>query len=327
MSIARRGNVLKWFRDLLFSILNKEFLIFLFFLCLSGVFWLVLTFNETFDKEIVVSVKLEGVPRKAVITSEVYDTLHVTVRDKGYMLFSYVYGDAVKSISVKFSNYDKGNGKIQVSGSELQKLLYARMYKSTKITQMKPDRLEFLYNYGDNKRVAVKLNGKVQAGDSHYIANIRFKPDQVQVYASASKLDSIQHVLTAKLDVTGVDDTIKQTVALQRMRGVKIVPSHVDMYIYPDVLVEAAVEVPIVAVNMPPGKKLLMFPQKVKVIFVVGASMFQNVHSDQFRLVADYNEIVSHPSDKCLIRLMNKPREVRSARPEVSQVDYLIEEE
>ena len=327
MSIARQRNAFKWFRDLLFSILNKEFLIFSFFLVLSSVFWLVLTLNETVDKELVVSVRLEGVPQKVVITSEPSDTIHVTVRDKGYMLLGYVYGNAVKSISLKFASFDKGNGKIQVSANELQKLLYAQMHKSTRITQLKPDRLEFLYNYGASKRVAVKLNGKVQADDSHYIANIRFKPEQVLVYANASKLDSIQQVLTTKLNIEGVVDTMQQTVSLQRMRGVKFVPAQVEMFIYPDVLAEAIVEVPVVALNMPPGKKLRTFPQKVKVIFVAGASIFQYIHAEQFQVVADYNEIVNHPSDKCPIRVVAKPRGVRNARPEVSYVDYLIEEE
>ena len=38
------------FRNLLFSMFNKEFLIFLFFLLLSGAFWLVMTLNETYER-------------------------------------------------------------------------------------------------------------------------------------------------------------------------------------------------------------------------------------------------------------------------------------
>ena len=35
-------------RNLLLRILNKQFLIFLFFLILSSVFWLIMTLNETY---------------------------------------------------------------------------------------------------------------------------------------------------------------------------------------------------------------------------------------------------------------------------------------
>ena len=45
----------------MFSRLNKEFLIFLFFLALSGSFWLLMALNETYEKECVVGVRMTDV--------------------------------------------------------------------------------------------------------------------------------------------------------------------------------------------------------------------------------------------------------------------------
>ncbi len=39
-------------RKSLFKLVNKDFLIFLFFLALSAVFWLLMTLNETYEKEV-----------------------------------------------------------------------------------------------------------------------------------------------------------------------------------------------------------------------------------------------------------------------------------
>ena len=55
--------MLRRVRDFFFSAVNKEFLIFLSFLLLSGAFWLILTLNETYEREIVMSTRLEGVPK------------------------------------------------------------------------------------------------------------------------------------------------------------------------------------------------------------------------------------------------------------------------
>ena len=82
----------------MFSQMNKEFLIFLFFLFLSGVFWLMMTLNETYEKEVAVPVNIVGVPKSMVVTSDVEDTLRVTVRDKGYTLVFYLYSDYIKPI-------------------------------------------------------------------------------------------------------------------------------------------------------------------------------------------------------------------------------------
>ena len=54
----------------MFSQMNKQFLIFLFFLILSGMFWLMMTLNETYEKEICVPVRLVGQPKNVVVTTE-----------------------------------------------------------------------------------------------------------------------------------------------------------------------------------------------------------------------------------------------------------------
>ncbi|MBP5278614.1 MAG: YbbR-like domain-containing protein, partial [Prevotella sp.] len=66
---------------------------------------------------------------------------------------------------------------------------------------------------------------------------------------------------------------------------------------------------------------------RIKVIFVAGASTFRNIHPEQFLVVADYNEIVAHPSEKCKLHVKTAPQAARNPRPEIDQVDYLIEGE
>ena len=78
---------------------------------------------------------------------------------------------------------------------------------------------------------------------------------------------------------------------------------------------------------MPPGKILRTFPAKVKVHFVTGANVFRNLHPEDFTVVADYNDLANNPSEKCRIYLKDSPSGISRARLEISNVDYLIEEE
>ena len=95
------GNILKAVRNFLFSGLNKEFLIFLFFLALSGAFWLMMTLNETMEREYKIPMRLVGTPRNAVITGDLPDTVRITVRDKGFTLITYAF----RPLNFKFNNY------------------------------------------------------------------------------------------------------------------------------------------------------------------------------------------------------------------------------
>lgn len=315
-------------RNFLFSSANREFLTFFFFLVLSTIFWLMTALNETYEREIGVPAYLVNIPKNVVVTSDMEDTVRVTVRDKGFALLAYTYGEGIRPINVNFqSAITRQSGYGVVSSQELMKMINQRFSGSSKIVQVKPDRLDFHYNYGLSRQVSVKMSGHVVPGKSFYLARTRFWPEKVTVYGSKQALDSLRFVKTVPINITNFNDTVLRTVALETIKGVKIVPNTVRIGLYPDILTEENIEVPITAINMPEGKVLRTFPQRVTVNFIVGASMFRSISPEQFAVVVDYNEIIDNPSDKCSIHLRETPQGVRNARLKMTQVDYLIEEQ
>ena len=321
----------KWWQivsDFVFSNTNKDFLVFLFFLGLSGIFWLSLTLNETYEREFSIPVSVVDIPKNAVLTSDEVDTIKMTIRDKGIVLVAYQYGDYLNRLRIPFKNYTRNNGSGSVPASELQKLVYQNLVSSSKITACKPDKLEFFYNYGTHKKVPVRWSGRVIPEELYFISRVDYSPDSVTVYASDEKLDSINIIYTETLNYANFRDTLTITCQLAKIKGVKVVPDKVKINFYTDVLTEENIEgVPIQGINLPEGKVLRTFPAKVTVSFVTGVSVFRNLRPEDFTIVADYNEIKRHPSEKCRITLKNVPPGISRARLDVTLVDYLIENE
>ena len=314
--------------DFVFSNTNKDFLVFLFFLGLSGIFWLSLTLNETYEREFAIPVSVVDIPKNAVLTSDEVDTIKMTIRDKGIVLVAYQYGDYLNRLRIPFKNYTRNNGSGSVPASELQKLVYQNLVSSSKITACKPDKLEFFYNYGTHKKVPVRWSGRVIPEELYFISRVDYSPDSVTVYASDEKLDSINIIYTETLNYANFRDTLSITCHLAKLKGVKVVPDRVKINFYTDVLTEENIEgVPIQGINLPEGKVLRTFPAKVTVSFVTGVSVFRNLRPEDFTIVADYNEIKRHPSEKCRITLKNVPPGISRARLDVTLVDYLIENE
>ena len=314
--------------DFVFSNTNRDFLVFLFFLGLSGIFWLSLTLNETYEREFSIPVSVVDIPKNAVLTSEEVDTIKMTIRDKGIVLVAYQYGDYLNRLRIPFKNYTRNNGSGSVPASELQKLVYQNLVSSSKITACKPDKLEFFYNYGTHKKVPVRWSGRVIPEELYFISRVDYSPDSVTVYASDEKLDSINIIYTETLNYANFRDTLTITCQLAKIKGVKVVPDKVKINFYTDVLTEENIEgVPIQGINLPEGKVLRTFPAKVTVSFVTGVSVFRNLRPEDFTIVADYNEIKRHPSEKCRITLKNVPPGISRARLDVTLVDYLIENE
>ena len=323
--MRRQNQIFKVVGNFLFSSLNKEFLIFLFFLLLSGAFWLMMALNETYEEELKVPVRLVGMPRNAVMTDEPADTVKVTVRDKGFTLVTYKYGHWFRPLTFKFATYaneDQGHGAIPAA--DIIKQVQSQLYGSSKLLSVKPEKLDFYFTYGASKKVPIRFRGKISTSKSYYLAHTEFSPMMVTAYANKKVLDELKYVEIEPFNYRNLQDTIHQNVRLQKIRGVKLVPSTVRLSVYPDVLTEESIEVPVSAVNMPAGMVLRTFPSRVTVRFTIGASQFRMIRPEQFNVVVDYQALAENPSDKCTLQLRSVPSSVSKAKLELDKVDYLL---
>lgn len=321
--------IYKKIRRFLFSNLNKQFLIFMFFFFLSGVFWLIMTLNDTYEKEIKIPVRVNNIPRNVVLTSASDDTIRVVVRDQGWTILSYLIDSQhLGTIQVNFRNYDKGNGHGTVSSGDTKRMVEQRLVLSSKIVSIKPERIEFSYNNGEYKRVPVRWAGRIMPDQLYFISQVVYQPDSIDVYASRQKLDSIQVIYTEPLNHVNFRDSLTIDCKLSHPNDVKVVPERVSIAFYTDVLTEATIDgVPIQCINIPKGKVLRTFPAKAKIHFVAGANRIRTLHPGDFTVVADYREIMQQPSDKCNIYLHVVPHGISRATLDVQKVDYLLEEE
>ena len=182
-------------------------------------------------------------------------------------------------------------------------MVYQQLVSSSKIVSTKPEKLEFFYNYGTHKKVPVRWSGRVIPEELYFISRVDYQPDSVTVYASDEKLDSINMVYTEPLNYANFRDTLTIACNLAKVKGVKVVPERVKINFFTDVLTEENIS------------------------FVTGVSIYRNLRPEDFTVVADYNEIKRHPSEKCRITLKNVPQGISRARLDVTLVDYLIENE
>ena len=317
-----------FFRESLSGYSYKDFLVFLFCFCLSGVFWLMMTLNETYEVEFPVPVHMVGVPKNVVITSEMSDTVRVNIRDKGYVILAYKAYNRLQPVKISFAAYaNRETGVGQVPAADIQRLIRQQLAGSSTIVSLKAERLEFNFNFGRKRRIRVRLVGHIVPGGNYYLSHVQITPDVVTVYASNAVLDGLAAVVTERLDLTNFEDTVTRVVRLKAIPGAKIMPKTVKVALFPDVLTEGSVEGPITTVNKPDNLIVRTFPQSVTVKFSAGAVVYRQVKPSDFAVTVDYNEIARHPSDKCTIHLQNNSRFARNASLEMNQVDYLIEQQ
>ncbi len=313
-------------RNCFSKVWNKQFLIFLFFLALSSIFWLFMSLNETYEEEFIVPFELKDVPDNVVLTTDLPEGMHVTLRDKGIILLTYRYTGKFTPIVIDFNQYANATNHITISGAELVRNVMRQLTPSTQLVNFKPEALDFFYNHGECKKVPVVVTGSVEPGLLYTIASTKATADTVLVYASREQLDTITAAYTRSLRLKDLTDTTSVKASFQPIHGVKFVPDHVGLTFCVDRMIEKTIEVPVQQVNFPASKQLRTFPAKVHITFQVSMGQYRKVNSDNFVLVVNYESLLGNKTNKTRLSLKTTPTGVKHVRIYPQDVEYIIED-
>ena len=305
---------------------GKEFLIFLFFLALAGIFWLLTTLNEIYEQEVKIPVHYVNIPQNVVMTSSETDTLRVTVRDKGISLITYLYKREHTPIEIDFKRYARKDGTGIVGASDLMKMAEKILPASAVPLSVKPESVMFYYNYGEKKEVPVVCVGQVIPDQLYFITDTVCSNKTVTVYASKELLDTLTCVYTEHIHRRDFRKPVSIKTRLQKIKGAKMVPDHVTLTFHTDVKTEVTIsDIPVIGENLPENIELRTFPAKVAVTFVTGMKNYQDIKPEDFLVVADYDEFSTDPSTSCNVYIRNKPDGIHRVRLDRTQVDFLLE--
>lgn len=316
----------KQMKDFLLSEKSREFFIFLFFFLVAGGFWLLQTLNNDYEAEFAIPVRLRKVPDNIILTSEPASKLHISVKDKGTVLLNYMLGKSFYPVTIDFTEYLNEDSHVKIPASRFINEVMGQMKASTQLLSIDPDTLEYIYSTGASKRVPVRLNGSLKADRQYFFSDTLFQPDSVTAYAPEFMLDTIHAAYTQYVALENISDTIYQQLLLQAQRGVKLVPSSIQMILPVDIYTEKTVEVSLQGVDFPIDKTLRAFPSKVQITFQVGVSRFRDITADDFHINVSYEELQSLGTNKYTVKLQNIPQGVSHVRINPEQVDFLIEQ-
>lgn len=291
-SLANRWKKAALWRELVRRIWNKQFLIFLFFLALSTTFWVFQALNETYEDDFAIPIEIQNVPSNVVITSDLPAALQVSLKDKGSALLTYRYAHKFRPIVVDFEAYANVSGHVIIKGSDLARQILTHLQPGTQMLAVKPDTLEFYYNYGLCKRVPVIPQNDIRTGRLYSLANTLLSQDSVTVYASGEVLDTITGAYLQPKSLNNLTDTTTVSANFVKVRGAKFVPNVINVTYCIDRMVEKTVQVPVQQVNFPGSKQLRTFPATVKVTFQVGMGQYRSITSNNFVLVVNYEDLL-----------------------------------
>lgn len=305
---------------------SKEFLMFLFFLLISFVIWYLTTMDNVYEMKYTLKLELKNLPETMIVTEPLPKEMEVVLKDKGDKLVEYKARGRYKSIQIDYGQYPSTAGRTAIYGSELNKLLSTGLASSTEIISTSIDTLQFYVADARGVKLPLRIQGKMVANRQYVIDRVSINPDSVTVYAAKQITDTMTAVYTPYVRLVELTDSVQQTLILGgKERGVRYIPSEVQLNVSVSPYVTKSVQVPIVGYMFPYGHQLKTFPSKATVTFRVSLEDFRKVTEEDFRIQVHYAQIRDNASGKVELHLVNMPENITDVTIEPTEADYLVE--
>ncbi|MEG2164495.1 MAG: YbbR-like domain-containing protein [Bacteroidales bacterium] len=292
---------------------------------ISIMFWILQSLND--KEEIAVDIPLSyiNVPRNIILTNDPPQSVSVVIADKGINLINYTFWRATP-IKIDFENYQRHNGKIVISRSQLLSAVHDEMKSSSELIAMHLDSVVIMYAERKGYMINVKLNSNISAAPNFIqTSHAIITPNKVKIFANKDVVSSLGYIETKHLTLSDLKDTTVVTVHLKHIKGAKIVPETVTVTIPVEELIAKKITLPIYSMNFPEGISVITFPANVNLEFMVPLSRFPCADTSKFRVTVDYLQLNKKHTNKLLLNISRFPEYVRRMDLEPDSVEYILE--
>lgn len=312
--------------------IDRDVVIFSFFLLLSFVFWYLNSLEKDVDYAIKYPVKYENLPEGKVLAEDFPSRLELYLKGPGYSVLKIKLSGnhAPVMLDVSTINYRRVPGSRTLSyyiiTSGLIPELKNQLRAECEITSIKPDTLFFSFDKIITKQVMVVPDIDVMTERQYLVkGSIIVKPDTISISGPKRILDTVSTIKTRYKKLKGVNETITRSFALATSKEYKISDKKVVLTIPVEQFTEAEIQVPVIILNSPDSINIKIFPDAVTVKCLVAISDYKKIEEIPFEVVLDLSKVDLNSSEKIPVGFRNIPPFVSSVRVTPSKVDFLIE--
>jgi YbbR domain-containing protein len=297
-----------------------------FFTCLIlAVFaWIFTVLSNTYNYTVKEALNFKNTPQRRAFHSLQSDTVDATVSGSGWqMLFSKMNND-VKVVNVDLRTLE--NKSYVVLSSQLPQINYKRE-TGQQITVFNPDTLYFDFSNRKVKRVPVSLVTAIKFKHQFFQSdNITVSPAYVIVNGPANVIDKLTEWPSDTLKLDSLSETLSTALNLQHVKegNMSIYPKSVQVTVPVDEFTEKTLEIPVKLINNHNYDDVKIFPQKVKITFMVSLTRYAETDEDFFEATANL-DLWRNQGYKVLPVVISKiPSYCKLVKTEPQNIDFII---
>ena len=312
--------------------INKDVIIFCFFLLLSFIFWYLNSLGKDVEYSLKYPVRYINLPEERVLAEDLPPRLDIYLKGPGYSILKLKLSGnrAPLVLDVSSISYRRVPGSRTLSyyviTSGLIPKLNNQLRAECDITSVKPDTLFFEFDKIITKQVTIIPSVEVIT-DKQYLVkgNLLIEPDTVTITGPKRILDTIKSLKTKYRRYKGVNETITRVLPIETSDEYSVSSRKVVITVPVEQFTEAELRVPVKIINSPDSINIKIFPDAVTVKCLVAVSDYKKIGEIPFEVILDVSKADLNSSDKIPVAFRNIPQFVTSLRITPAKVDFLIE--
>jgi hypothetical protein len=302
---------------------KKRLRFFSFFFALSLLFWIITKLSNTYSSSVEFEINFVDIPPLVVLEQDVVSKMKVNITASGFQLL--VYHFFKDYINVSIENADYGGNLAEIDLMDQKFSLQKQLYQNAILNRVSPPQLNF--SFGKLKRLKIpvippdEINfkpGYDQAGE--WV----IEPDSVWVYGSSKKVNALNGLSIQPLSQETVDNNIEEKVKLLPIDQIRFETESVLIKTSVKRFTEKSIDAFINIKNLPDSLSIKLFPQSLKVTFLVLVDKAESISAADFKFSCDYGQAQSKDENSLEVFMEMKPEGVSKVRWKPKKVDYLI---
>ena len=303
---------------------EKNLIVFIVCFILATVFWLLSNLSKTFEQDISVPLEFKNFPEDKVLTAPPPKTIGLRVSTSGWNLLSLMAGESSQELILDLSRTE--NNK-RIRTAEFDDDFSEQIPSSYEIISISPAYIKLQLDDKARKKVAVMLDYQLELRELFDVSGpVSVQPDSIWVSGPASKIDSLKFWKTEQLIAEDVHESIERTVTLLGdFEGFSAEEEKIEAIIPISEFTEKVIET--IAIELKNCESLgdvLIFPNHVKLTFLLPLDKFESIGQDLFEPYIDCESIDLEEDKYLQLNVSSTARYIKNLKVEPEFVEYIL---
>jgi YbbR domain-containing protein len=310
--------------------LNKRLSAILVCFFIALIFWFLIALSKNYSASLTFPIDYVDLPGQKVVVNNLPSTIKLNVKASGFKILSYHFRKKRSPVEIDVdarigTSFDPSSDVLVIPTKTFANDFYDQLGSDASIVNFIPDSIVFNFSYKSFKRVPVKLNAVMSFEKQYDTTGVSVvEPDSVSISGPSSVINKINYISTERIYLEKVKETFSEKVKLTSSKLLVLSDTLVKVTIPVEKFTEEIVEVPVLAVHVPKGYSIKIFPDKINVKYQVGLSRYSEVSASLFEVIADAANTDVQKPGKLKVELVSIPSFIRFAGITPERVDYIL---